>query len=184
MKFNDAIKELESQTLKVGIGFLLSGKKLTDFGKLFIGKLKDYMLDGVSEEEAKKKYLEAKELFEAPAVKKMEAARKLMEHDVDLLLRQPDVDELMTLSGSQKELPDIGLPLDVLAIAEMAMKYVGDAPTNAEKVESSLKVLEKCLMDSTFEAPKPTNGQIMEMIRANSKLATGIIELFIGSLGN
>ena len=184
MKYDDAVKELESQTLKVGIGFLLSGKKLTNYGKLFDGKIKDFMLDGVSEKEANKNYLEEKEKFEAPAVKKMEAARKLMEHDVDLILRQPDVDELMTLSGSQKDLPDIGLPLNVKEIAELGLTYVGDAPTNAERVEGSLKILEKCLMDSTFEAPKPTNENLMKMIRANSKLATGIIELFIGSLGN
>ena len=184
MKYDDAVKELESQTLRIGIGFLLKGKKLSDYGKIYDGKLKDFMLDKVSDEEATKKYLEAKELFEAPTVKKMEAAKKLMEKDVELILRQTDVDELMTLSGSQKDLPDIGLPLDVKEIAELALDYVGDAPTNSERVESSMKVLEKCLMDSTFDDPKPTIEQLMVMIRANSKLATGIIELFIGSLGN
>lgn len=176
MNFNQAKGILESQTIEVGIGFFLTGKKLSDFGPVFEedpGKFKD--ID---------EYNEKKEAFEKKTRELYEAEKELRDPDVKLIFRQPTLDELMKISGKSKEFPSY-LNKDIPEIAALALQWDEAHSTSAvEQIDNSLAILEKCYITDTFEDKgKRTGKEVCDFLRMSRELSVDVVSKFFDSVG-
>lgn len=174
MKFTDAKNYLDSQQIIVGIGFYFSGKKMKDFGPVFEGNPDDYA--------SEKEFEEARLAVEGETEKKYREAKEIQDHEIEIIFRQPTLDELISMSSQEKKLP-ISLNLESPEIAKVALDWMGQgAISTIGQINKSLDVLEKCYIDNTFE-DKPTVKKLMELIRTSKDLSIDVVQQFFAKVG-
>jgi len=174
MKFIDAKDYVDSQQIIVGIGFFFTGKKMKDFGPVFEGNPEHYA--------SEREYEEARLAIEGETEKKYKDAKEIHDHAVELIFRQPTLDEVISMSDKDRKLP-ISLNLDAPEIARVALDWMGEgAISNMGRINKSIDILEKCYIDNTFE-DKPPMKKIIELIRSNKDLSMDVVHQFFAKVG-
>jgi hypothetical protein len=174
MKFQSAKKIMESQNIRIGIGFAFEEhNQLSDFGDEFLELPEAFP--------SAKDYLDAKVAYELPARKKLEEAKRIADPKVELILRQPTVDEIMVFAKHQKELP-LALDLTKPEIVKIALDYLEDDVEEASQIAHALDLIEACLIGTTFE-DQPELADVMGLIRENRNLSVDVTQKFISTVG-
>jgi hypothetical protein len=174
MKFTEAKNYLESQKIRIGIGFYFTGKKMEDFGPVFKKSPDDFSSD--------EEYEKARLAVEGKTEELYNAAKKAEDGKIEIIFRQPTLDEMIAISGEEKKLP-IDLNLNVPEIARIALDWMGQSSyTTMEKINNSISVLEKCYLDNTFE-DKPSAKEVMEFIKSSKDLSMDVVQKFFAKVG-
>jgi len=175
MKFTQAKKYMESQEIRIGIGFHFTGKKLEDFGPV-LDKGPDEFPDDASYEAEKKK-------VQGDTEKAFEEAKALEDPKVELVFRQPTLDEMISLSKNEKKLP-VSLNLEKPEIVKVVLEYFEDGGnTTMTQINNSLAVIEKCYIGDTFEDSPGKAKEIVAFIRSSKDLSIDVVQKFFAKVG-